>query len=78
MDQQNRIFDYGPMIRQKRRVLHFTEEKLAELVDMSDREIRNIERGTVIPKLDSVIKLGDALDMDLGELNILYPIKELV
>lgn len=78
MDQQNRISDYGHMIRQKRRGMHFTEEKLAELADMSDRELRNIESGAVIPKLDSVIKLGDALDMNLGELNILYKTKEFV
>lgn len=58
--------------------MHFTEEKLAELADMSDRELRNIESGAVIPKLDSVIKLGDALDMNLGELSILYKTKEFV
>ncbi len=60
---------FGEVVRQKRCALNLTEEKLAELVDMSDREIRNIEKGTSIPKLDTVIKLGDALNIDLGVLN---------
>ena len=72
------ISEFGDLIRQRRRELHLTEERLAELADMSDRELRNIESGAVIPKLDSVVKLGDALDMDLGVLNILYRTKELV
>lgn len=38
---------------------------------MSDRQIRNIEKGITIPKLDTVIKIGNALDMNLGELNAL-------
>ena len=78
MNQTNDIFEYGILIRQKRKELFLTEERVAELADISDRELRNIESGAVIPKLDSVIKLGFALDMDLGELNVLYNVKELV
>ena len=78
MNQTNDIFEYGILIQQKRKELFLTEERVAELADISDRELRNIESGVVIPKLDSVIKLGFALDMDLGELNVLYKVKELV
>ena len=78
MNQTNDIFEYGILIQQKRKELFLTEERVAELADISDRELRNIESGAVIPKLDSVIKLGFALDMDLGELNVLYKVKELV
>ena len=75
MNQTNDIFEYGILIQQKRKELFLTEERVAELADISDRELRNIESGVVIPKLDSVIKLGFALDMDLGELNVLYKVK---
>ena len=50
-----------------------TEEKLAELTDRSDREIRNIESGVSIPKLDTVIKISNALNMEIGDLT---PLKE--
>lgn len=59
---------YGQMIHEKRRAINMTEEKLAELIDRSDKEIRNIESGTSIPKLDTVIRISDALDMEIGDL----------
>ena len=37
-----KIYIYGNMIHEKRISLGLTEEKLAELCDISDREIRNI------------------------------------
>lgn len=61
--------NYGQLIHDKRRSLNMTEEKLAEDTDMSDRHIRNIEKGNTVPKLDTVIKLGNALQMNLGELD---------
>ncbi len=60
---------FGAFVRRKRRESKITEEKLAELTDMSDKQIRNIEKGTSTPKLDSVIKIGTALNMDLGDLH---------
>ena len=65
------ISEYGQLVRQKRRASELTEETLAERIEMSDRQIRNIEKGTTVPKLDTVIKIGNALDMNLGELNAL-------
>ena len=67
----NGISEYGQLVRQKRRASELTEENLAERIEMSDRQIRNIEKGITIPKLDTVIKIGTALDMNLGELNAL-------
>lgn len=60
---------FGIVVRQKRCALNMTAERLAEIVDMSDREIRNIEKGRTVPKLDTAIKIGDALNIDLGVLN---------
>ncbi len=70
--------NYGKLIRNKRRSLNLTEEKLAEDTDMSDRHLRNIEKGTTMPKLDTVIKIGNALNMNLGELGNLEVKEEMV
>ena len=70
--------NYGQLIHNKRRSLNMTEEKLAEDTDMSDRHIRNIEKGNTVPKLDTVIKIGNALQMNLGELDNLKVKEETV
>lgn len=64
----NTVPSYGQMIHNKRRSIKMTEEKLAELTDRSDKEIRNIESGASIPKLDTVIRISNALDMEIGDL----------
>ncbi len=64
----NDILNYGQMVHEKRRAINMTEEKLAELTDRSDKEIRNIETGASIPKLDTVVRISNALDMEIGEL----------
>ena len=48
--------------------MKLTEEKLAEYSNMSTRNLRNIEKGSTVPKLDTVIKLGKSLNMNLGDL----------
>ena len=71
------ILKYGNLIHQKRILLGFTEEQLAEFSDLSDREIRNIESGRSIPKLGTVLKIAHALDMDVGELSVLIKTEDL-
>ena len=66
-----KIYIYGNMIHEKRISLGLTEEKLAELCDISDREIRNIEAGVTVPRFDTVLKLARAFEMDIGDFNIL-------
>lgn len=66
------ISSYGQLVHDKRRAIKMTEEKLAELTDRSDKEIRNIESGASIPKLDTVIRISNALDMEIG---VLTPLK---
>lgn len=68
-NRDNEFIAYGTFIQQKRHESNLTEEGLAERIGMSDREIRNIEKGYVLPKLDTVIRLGTALNMNLGDLN---------
>lgn len=71
-----KVYLYGDMVHKKRISKNLTEEVLAEICDISDRELRNIEAGRVVPKLDTAIKLAYALDMDFGELNVLIQKKE--
>ncbi len=61
--------NYGQLIHNKRLSLKLTEEQLAENTDISDRHLRNIEKGNTIPRLDTVIKLCHALNMNLGDLD---------
>ena len=68
--------NYGKIIHEKRRSLMLTEEKLAEHSNMSPRHIRNIEKCSTIPKLDTVIKLGKSLGMNLGDLEGLKMMEE--
>ena len=70
--------NYGKIIYNKRRSLKLTEEKLAEYSDMSTRHLRNIEKGDTVPKLDTVIKLGKSLNMNLGDLGELEITEEVV
>lgn len=60
--------NYGQFIHNKRRLLNLTGESLAERTDMSVRHLRNIEKGITMPKLDTIIKLANALNMNLGDL----------
>lgn len=71
------ILKYGKLVHQKRIHLGFTEEQLAEFSDLSDREIRNIESGRSIPKLGTVLKIAYALDMDVGELQVLIQTEDI-
>lgn len=69
---------YGKIIQSKRLALKLTEEKLAEYSDLSTRHLRNIEKGLTIPKLDTVIRLGKSLGMNLGDLGTLETTEETV
>jgi transcriptional regulator with XRE-family HTH domain len=71
---QIKIYLYGDKVHEKRISKNLTEEYLAELCDMSDRSLRYIEAGHVVPKLDTALKIAGALGMDVGELNELIEV----
>ena len=60
--------NYGEIIHDKRKSLKLTGELLAEYSNMNTRHLRDIEKGVTVPKLDTVIKLGKSLNMNLGDL----------
>ena len=70
-----KIYLYGNLVHEKRISKNLTEEYLAEVCDISDRSLRYIEAGHVVPKLDTVLKIAGALDMDVGELNDLVEVR---
>ena len=67
---------FGREIRTRRRGLGMSAELLAERVNRSDREILNIERGTVEPKLGTALLLCTECGIDIGELEEFVPQEE--
>ena len=65
---RTREVDYramGVRIRARRRALKLTQEKLAERVDVSPSYVGCIERGEKKASLETVVRVGEALDMSL-------------
>ena len=58
----------GKRIRAKRRALHLTQEKMAELANISFSFVGHIERATRIHSLDTICRIADALDCSIDEL----------
>lgn len=58
----------GRRIKSARERNHLTQERLAELVDLSPMHISVIERGLKSPKLDTFVKIANALNVSTEEL----------
>ncbi len=52
----------GERIRKRRRELGMTQARVAELCDVSDQYLSNIERAVSIPSTEVVMRLAVALD----------------
>ena len=63
--------EFGALVRKHRKNKHYSLERLAELCNVSDRSIGNIERGVSNPKLSTVLKLCRACGIDSGLLTYL-------
>lgn len=64
---------FGRNVRYYRFENHMTQERLAELTDLSPRYISNIENGSGNVSLDTIELLADALKVDYMELfNTVY------
>ncbi len=62
---------FGEMIRVKSLERRITQERLAELADLSTRQVVAIEKGTVDPKLSTLLRVCGVLGIDIGELKYL-------
>lgn len=52
----------GARIARRRKSLQLTQSKVAELCDISDQYLSNIERSTSIPSVEVIMRLAHALD----------------
>lgn len=56
--------DIGLRIRQKREFLDLTQEKAAEILDISQTHYKNIEHGRTNMSLDLLMDICSAFDLD--------------
>jgi transcriptional regulator with XRE-family HTH domain len=56
--------DFGDKLRAAREKAGLTQEALADLTGMSRGSISPLERGEHLPRLDTVLKLAGALDVE--------------
>ncbi len=60
--------EIGEKIKRYRRRHKYTQEKLSELIDISSRNLSNIELGISYPKPETLEKIMITLDMTTQEL----------
>jgi XRE family transcriptional regulator, regulator of sulfur utilization len=65
MDERKRL---GQRIRHLRRIRGYTQERLAERMDINPKYLSSIERGEENPMLDLLIRLAKGLRVELYEL----------
>ena len=51
----------GARIKAARERVHLTQEQLAEIIDISPTHMSVIERGVKTPKLDTLVRIANAL-----------------
>ncbi len=64
------LFNIGQKIRIERTKKGLSQEKLAELTEMSIKTLGKIERGQTDFVISNLISIANALDVDISELFI--------
>jgi transcriptional regulator with XRE-family HTH domain len=59
---------FGREVRKRRQEFHWSQEALALRAELNRSYLGEIERGTVVPSLDTMAKLASALDTNLAAL----------
>ncbi len=62
------IIKFGKRVREYREILGYSQEKLAELADVSTNTINSIENGKTFVKYSTLKKLSSALNILAGDL----------
>lgn len=65
---QKKYEEIGRVIREKRRDLRMSQEKLAEMIDIAPSYISEIERGTSMCSLNALINIASVLGLRLDSL----------
>ncbi len=58
----------GSRIKELRKARGLSQEKLSERAEITPNYLSRLERGTENPTLDTLIKLGDALGVEMWEI----------
>lgn len=61
----------GQYVRSHREEKKLTIENLAEMCNVSDKCISNIELDISIPKTDTFFRICHVMDVDMGDLNMI-------
>lgn len=59
------VEEIGEKIKERRNFLKIKQEDLADIAGISERTLREIEKGAANPELNSLLKLCDVLGMEL-------------
>ncbi|GAB4235615.1 MAG: helix-turn-helix transcriptional regulator [Ekhidna sp.] len=59
------IKEIGEAVRERRKFLKITQDDLADISGISERTLRNIEKGLANPELESLMKLCEVLGLEL-------------
>ncbi|WP_017734073.1 helix-turn-helix domain-containing protein [Nafulsella turpanensis] len=57
--------EIGQKIRERRSFLKIKQEDLADIAGVSERTLREIEKGTANPELNSLLKLCEVLGLEV-------------
>ena len=68
----------GARIKAARERVHLTQEQLAEIIDISPTHMSVIERGVKTPKLDTFVRIANALGVSTDALlqDIVVPVND--
>lgn len=57
--------EIGEKIKIRRKFLKITQDDLADIAEVSERTLRDIEKGLANPELQSLLKICDVLGLEL-------------
>ena len=68
----------GARIKAARERVHLTQEQLAEIIDISSTHMSVIERGVKTPKLDTFVRIANALGVSTDALlqDVVVPVND--
>ena len=68
----------GARIKAARERVHLTQEQLAEIIDISPTHMSVIERGIKTPKLDTFVRIANALGVSTDALlqDVVVPVND--
>ncbi len=56
----------GKVLKERRKFLNVTQEDLADIAGISERTLRDIEKGLANPELESLMNICEVLGLELS------------